>query len=190
MNGMQSEYRYMESGQWAERNPLTCDCRGSGYVLSDLDTFHECPFHKYDGIVHPESEGEMFAAIGCEEDGFGPAEQEKYWAAKEASRTEVLRKLYATIRKEARDNGYTGDFNSECAGLLHDPEFLTRYGIKTDADVTPAMWVAAADDVAFEQIDEPDDWYDEPEGPGITEPYEVAYGPYGPRGSGASNWAW
>ena len=187
MSAMQAEFQYRESGQWAVRNPLACDCRGSGYVLSDLDTFHTCPFHKYDGIVHPEHEGEMFAAIGCEEDGFGPEEQEKYWAAKDASRIEVLRGLYREAREAARSEGHKGDFNAECAGLLHDTAFLSRYSIAADAPVSPAMWVAAAEEIAEDAHTErlADDY--EAEGPGITEPWEVAYGP---RDSGASNWNW
>lgn len=33
--------------------PERCRCRGNGWILSELDTLHECPDH-YTGQVHPE----------------------------------------------------------------------------------------------------------------------------------------
>ena len=45
MNAMREEFRYLESGQWAEEDPKECPCNGSGWLLSDLDTWHRCPTH-------------------------------------------------------------------------------------------------------------------------------------------------
>lgn len=38
----------------AEINPYRCPCRGSGWIGSDYDTWHVCPYHF--GGPHPESE--------------------------------------------------------------------------------------------------------------------------------------
>ena len=53
------EYRELQSGRWALVNPSTCPCRGHGWLLSDLDTFHRCPMHG-SGVPHPESDDEAF----------------------------------------------------------------------------------------------------------------------------------
>lgn len=43
-----------------------CWCRGSGWVLSNWDSFHRCPYH-YDGQPHPEeSEPEYDSAEPCD----------------------------------------------------------------------------------------------------------------------------
>lgn len=179
---LQDEYRYMESGQWAERNPLTCPCRGGGWLLSDLDTWHKCPVHKHEGMGHPEDEGDNEGEMLAE---CTPEERESYYAAKDQPRIEMLRKLYAASRDAARGEGFTGNFKAACVGLLHDAEWLASYKLSADAEITPAMWAAAAEDVADDaHFDKEADEY-EPEGPGITEPWECAYGP---RDSGASNW--
>ena len=35
-----------------EGDITVCPCGGHGWMLSDYDTFHECPYHR--GRVHPE----------------------------------------------------------------------------------------------------------------------------------------
>ena len=39
-----------------------CWCRGSGWILSDWDSFHECPCHP--GKNHPDLEDEIWGYIG------------------------------------------------------------------------------------------------------------------------------
>jgi hypothetical protein len=39
---------------WALPNPGTCPCHGSGWLISDFDTFHRCGFHG--GPPHPEDQ--------------------------------------------------------------------------------------------------------------------------------------
>ena len=39
-------YRQLNSGAWAVPNPCRCECGGVGQILSDLDTFHDCPIHR------------------------------------------------------------------------------------------------------------------------------------------------
>jgi len=51
--------RYLDSGAWANPNPLTCECRGRGWLLSDHDTWHKCPYHGKDA-PHPEWECDGF----------------------------------------------------------------------------------------------------------------------------------
>ena len=52
---LQDEFRAMESGHWAEADAADCPCRGRGWLLSDLDTWHRCPIHGK-GKPHPEDE--------------------------------------------------------------------------------------------------------------------------------------
>ena len=45
----------LNTGAWAEANPSKCPCKGSGWLLSDYDTWHRCPRHGA-GVPHPEDE--------------------------------------------------------------------------------------------------------------------------------------
>lgn len=49
-------YDEFRRGYWADEDPNVCKCRGSGYALSDVDTWHECPFHYRKGQRHPEDD--------------------------------------------------------------------------------------------------------------------------------------
>lgn len=42
-----------QSGYWTNDDPKLCRCHGSGWALSELDTWHCCPVH-YSGQSHPE----------------------------------------------------------------------------------------------------------------------------------------
>lgn len=53
MSELQSYYDAFSSGCWANPNPEACPCGGSGWALSEVDTWHECPVH-YAGQPHPE----------------------------------------------------------------------------------------------------------------------------------------
>ena len=57
MNSLQQEFNELQTGNWAEQNPSKCPCRGRGWLLSDLDTWHQCPVHG-SGAPYPESEGD------------------------------------------------------------------------------------------------------------------------------------
>lgn len=50
---LQQYYNEICMGFWADPDPSTCGCRGSGWYCSDLDTWHECSYH-YKGQPHPE----------------------------------------------------------------------------------------------------------------------------------------
>jgi len=51
-NQLAEEYRWMNTGAWAMPKPEDCPCHGSGWCLSDLDTWHRCPVHV--GGLHPD----------------------------------------------------------------------------------------------------------------------------------------
>ncbi len=51
---LQDYYDEFRMGYWADPDPKVCLCRGSGYALSDVDTWHECPIHFKKGQRHPE----------------------------------------------------------------------------------------------------------------------------------------
>lgn len=47
-------------GAWKDEDPKRCGCLGSGWFLSQVDTWHKCSIHKPDA-PHPES-------FECEDD--------------------------------------------------------------------------------------------------------------------------
>lgn len=56
MSELQNYYdNYARANVWADSDPERCGCHGSGWFLSDLDTFHRCPVH-YTGQPHPEED--------------------------------------------------------------------------------------------------------------------------------------
>jgi len=55
MSELQQYFDSFRQGQWAQQDPKDCPCGGSGWILSQLDTFHECPAH-HEGQSHPEHE--------------------------------------------------------------------------------------------------------------------------------------
>jgi hypothetical protein len=44
----------IRAGWSSTEDPETCACHGSGWILSQLDTFEECRIH-YTGQTHPEN---------------------------------------------------------------------------------------------------------------------------------------
>ena len=56
MSELQSYYDAFKTGAWAHADASKCPCGGSGWALSDVDTWHECPVH-YHGQAHPEDLG-------------------------------------------------------------------------------------------------------------------------------------
>lgn len=49
------------AGVWASPETSECGCRGSGWFLSEVDTYHRCGFH-YDGQPNNESSDEEVEA--------------------------------------------------------------------------------------------------------------------------------
>ncbi len=50
----QNYYENFKTGYWRDEDPEKCRCRGSGWALSDVDTWHACPVHYKKGMRHPE----------------------------------------------------------------------------------------------------------------------------------------
>jgi len=50
---LQSYYDAFKSGYWARSDAEVCPCRGCGWALSEVDTWHKCPIH-YAGQPDPE----------------------------------------------------------------------------------------------------------------------------------------
>jgi hypothetical protein len=50
---LQAIYNEAESKIWADPNAAECGCGGRGWFLSDVDTWHSCPYHKG---PHPDEE--------------------------------------------------------------------------------------------------------------------------------------
>jgi hypothetical protein len=62
-----SEYQgyydnYCRANVWATNEPEECGCRGSGYWASEVDTWHQCPYHFEKGQGHPEDDEEEMKA--------------------------------------------------------------------------------------------------------------------------------
>jgi hypothetical protein len=53
---LQAYYNAFRAAPWAHSDPDVCGCRGSGWALSDVDTWHECPIHHVEGQRHPEDD--------------------------------------------------------------------------------------------------------------------------------------
>jgi len=117
---MTSEYEiyfneFCKSGAWFHEDVSECGCKGRGWFLSQLDTWHKCSVHN-DGQPDPE---------------YGTDEE---WEAYEAAKA---RKAYKALGEKAlREFGQFGvtaaGFNSMARGHIEK------------ADPDPEDWVVAA----------------------------------------------
>jgi hypothetical protein len=54
MSEYETYYREVcTSHAWADHDADDCGCKGRGWWLSEIDTWHACPFHGK-GVPHPE----------------------------------------------------------------------------------------------------------------------------------------
>jgi hypothetical protein len=53
MSELEQYYEAVCTGYWADEDPAHCGCKGRGWMLSELDTWHQCPVHGA-GARHPE----------------------------------------------------------------------------------------------------------------------------------------
>jgi len=89
----------LDSALWCEVNPASCPCNGSGWLLSDYDTWHRCAAHG-NGVPHPEDDSTPFDAS--------------------AHRLECLRQAYSTFRDAARKAGFEGNFKAAVVAAAED----------------------------------------------------------------------
>lgn len=47
-------YEAFRTNYWATTDAATCRCHGSGWALSEVDTWHKCPVHFVPGTPHPD----------------------------------------------------------------------------------------------------------------------------------------
>ena len=126
--------RDLDSGNWANLNPNLCPCKGSGWLHSDLDSFHACPVHKTASQRHPEDQfdgewtAEIEAAIDAE------------FAQIAAERLTLNRNLFERFTEIARKAGFKGNFKAACEEVLGDYEEGSAPG--------PLAWLDAADKVS------------------------------------------
>lgn len=57
MGELQQYYDACVRGMFASEDARECGCRGHGWFLSEVDTWHKCPVH-FDGQRHPEDHDE------------------------------------------------------------------------------------------------------------------------------------
>lgn len=95
----------LDSALWNEQNPRLCPCRGSGWLLSDYDTWHRCCTHG-NGVPHPEDDETEFDF--------------------EAHRVKIQREAFVAFRRMAREAGFKGHFRKAVEGLAKNdsPEAL------------------------------------------------------------------
>ena len=66
MSELQHYYDSFRSAYWADHDRALCGCRGTGWALSQVDTWHQCPIHGK-GVPHPdevEMEGDDATDVG------------------------------------------------------------------------------------------------------------------------------
>jgi hypothetical protein len=113
MSEMQQYYDNFRTGLlWAHPEADQCLCRGSGYALSEVDTWHECRYHHVPGQPHPEEE--------YPEDWDHEAELAKYKAEKKTTQVkesscwvEKESALESCPSTDAEDGTYNFDFGDD-----------------------------------------------------------------------------
>lgn len=48
-------YEDFKTGYWRDSDPEVCPCKGHGWALSQVDTWHQCPTH-FKGQRYPEDD--------------------------------------------------------------------------------------------------------------------------------------
>ena len=96
----QHAYRELCTGKWADPNPYRCPCRGTGWLVSDYDTYHRCPLHG-GGAPHPEDDETVFDY--------------------NAHRIGMARIYWRLLRHEALTLGFEGDFTEACVATADKP---------------------------------------------------------------------
>jgi hypothetical protein len=78
MSEYQQYYEAFSVGYWSDPDPAHCGCRGGGWALSEVDTWHRCPQHGA-GVPHPEErhEGVMPEWRKCEDEGIAPEDEDQ-----------------------------------------------------------------------------------------------------------------
>lgn len=75
MSSLENSYEGFRTHKelWSDPCPEACRCHGSGFALSDVDTWHTCPYHYVAGQRHPEDDYECDDAICTPHDPVTPS---------------------------------------------------------------------------------------------------------------------
>lgn len=94
MNQLEHDYAQLQSGNWALMSPRLCPCRGGGWFLSDLDTYHRCPIH---GLDAQDPDYDEDGEARAEDDG-----EPEAWALRRDKR------VYLALAHQAYRLGFKG----------------------------------------------------------------------------------
>lgn len=143
------QFNELESGRWANPNPSRCECR-DGWLLSDYDTFHRCPYHGQ-GVPHPDSdEGEGKEAFDYAAHWIRiHREAWVYFAQRSGMSPEAFREA---VRAYALTSGCGGtlsprewvDFADEVEEKIWEAEIQREAVAKGFASRLEAAWAAGA----------------------------------------------
>lgn len=62
MSELTNCYEAARVGTWMHPEASRCGCKGKGWFLSEVDTWHSCGFH-FDGQLHPEGGDDYFEPV-------------------------------------------------------------------------------------------------------------------------------
>ena len=129
-------YRELESGMWASVLPSDCPCRGQGWLLSDLDTWHRCPVHGR-GVPHPEDEREN----GFDMEAHLLAMRREAWATLRTRSGLVEREFRARAVRvagavPASPNGWLDAAREVVDGVLNENARRAGYSSRLEAALT------------------------------------------------------
>ena len=131
-SSLQMEYDNACSGAWADLNPNKCGCRGKGWFLSDVDTWHPCRFHCDPEAGHPE-------------DDRGPYTADEV-SGIIARRMQMMRGIYRRFQEASGLDKKA--FRAACAA-----EYALRFEGADEVQVEE-RWLDVADDVCTERVNE------------------------------------
>lgn len=93
--------RELDSGIWATINPFTCPCGGSGWLLSEYDTWHRCSVHGKDAVPSNEDDPRDFT-----KDHLTKCARNAYMAFYNATKTTGLLPFLTPAKFEELCSGY------------------------------------------------------------------------------------
>ena len=88
MSELQQYFDAFRTGYWVKESAEECPCRGSGWALSEVDTWHKCYVH-FDGQRSPE-DAEFDGFEGSPEGAVAPSPAPAPVASLPASDDEIL----------------------------------------------------------------------------------------------------
>jgi len=136
----------MSKGTWCEQNPYRCECRGSGWVLSDWDIAYQCCYHgagvpnPYDEDGHDEH-GDFFRWT---KDHLGNKILETFTFDSQQHRLQMARQAYKAFQIESKLTPQ--NFEITCRHLFHQWQNLNlQPALENPQKPTPQDWCFCAE---------------------------------------------